>query len=91
MWDNITEIAITHEPIRINPSTPELNPSAQRCLPRHLLEILIFKWLTARLYKLFGVKGLNMTSMCILSSLSVMINACLPQALIWSNEIHYRV
>jgi hypothetical protein len=43
----------------INPFTPELNPSAQRCLPRFLLGILIFKWLTARLlYKSFGVKGL---------------------------------
>jgi hypothetical protein len=43
----------------INPLKPELNPSAQRCLPRFLLGILIFKGLTARrLYKLFGVKGL---------------------------------
>jgi hypothetical protein len=43
----------------INPLTPELNPSAQRCLPRFLLGILIFKGLTARrLYKSFGVKGL---------------------------------
>jgi hypothetical protein len=39
--------------------TPELDPSAKRCLPRFLLGILIFKWLTAgRLYKSFGVKGL---------------------------------
>jgi hypothetical protein len=44
----------------INPSTPELNPYAQRCLPRFLLGILIFKGLTARrLYKSFGVKGLK--------------------------------
>jgi hypothetical protein len=44
----------------INPLTPELNPSAQRCLPSFLLGILIFKGLTARrLYKSFGVKGLN--------------------------------
>jgi hypothetical protein len=43
----------------INPLTPELNPSAQRCLSRFLLGILIFKGLTAgRLYKPFGVKGL---------------------------------
>jgi hypothetical protein len=43
----------------INPLTPELNPSAQRCLPKFLLGILIFKGLTARhLYKSFGVKGL---------------------------------
>jgi hypothetical protein len=32
----------------VNHLTPELNPSAQRCLPRFLLEILIFKGLTAR-------------------------------------------
>jgi hypothetical protein len=39
---------------------PELNPSAQRCLPRLLLLILIFKWLTAlHLYKSFVIKGLN--------------------------------
>jgi hypothetical protein len=43
-----------------NPLTLELNPSAQRCLPRFLLLILIFKGLTAqRVYKSFGVKGLN--------------------------------
>jgi hypothetical protein len=42
-----------------NPLTPELNPSAQRCLPRFFTGILIFKGLTAgRLYKSFGVKGL---------------------------------
>jgi hypothetical protein len=45
---------------RINPLTPELNPSAQLWLPRFLLEILIFKRLTARrLYKSFGVKRLK--------------------------------
>jgi hypothetical protein len=27
----------------INPLTPELNPSAQRCLTRFLLEILFFE------------------------------------------------
>jgi hypothetical protein len=44
----------------INLLTPELNPSARSCLPRFfLLEILIFKGLTARrLYKSLGVKGL---------------------------------
>jgi hypothetical protein len=43
-----------------NPLTPELNPSVQRCLPRFLLGILIFKGLTVRrLYKSFGVKGLK--------------------------------
>jgi hypothetical protein len=42
-----------------NPLIPELNPSAQRCLPDFLLGILIFKGLTARrFYKSFGVKGL---------------------------------
>jgi hypothetical protein len=34
--------------IRVNLLTTELNPSAQRCLPRFLLGILIFKGLTAR-------------------------------------------
>jgi hypothetical protein len=44
----------------INPLTPELNPSSQRCLPRFVLEILIFKGLSARrLYKSFGIKGLS--------------------------------
>jgi hypothetical protein len=39
---------------------PELNLSAQRCLMKFLLGILIFKGLTKRrLYKSFGVKGLN--------------------------------
>jgi hypothetical protein len=46
--------------IMINPSTPELTPFAQRCLPRYLMGILIFKGLTARrLYKSFSVKGLS--------------------------------
>jgi hypothetical protein len=44
---------------RLNPLTLKLNPSAQRCLPRFLLGILIFKGLTTqRLYKSFGVKRL---------------------------------
>jgi hypothetical protein len=44
----------------INPLTPELNPSAQRCLPRFLLGILIFKGLTARrLCKSFSFKRLT--------------------------------
>jgi hypothetical protein len=43
-----------------NPLTPELNPSAHRCLTRFFTGILIFKGLTARrLYKSFGVKWLN--------------------------------
>jgi hypothetical protein len=46
----------------INPSTPELNHSAQRRLPGFLLGILIFKGLTVRrLCKSFGVKGLMTT------------------------------
>jgi hypothetical protein len=46
--------------VAFNPLTPELNPSAQRCLPRYLLGIFIFKGLAAgRLYKSFGVEGLN--------------------------------
>jgi hypothetical protein len=53
----------------LNPLTPELNPSAHRCLTRFftgdfayifLLGILIFKELTARrLFKSFGLKGLK--------------------------------
>jgi hypothetical protein len=47
--------------VSFNPLTPELNPSAQRCLPRFLLGILIFKGLTVqRLYKSFRVKGLTL-------------------------------
>jgi hypothetical protein len=43
----------------INTLTPELNPSAQHCLPRLFTGILIFKGFTARrLYKSFDVKGL---------------------------------
>jgi hypothetical protein len=43
----------------INPLTPELNPSVQRCLSRFFTGDLISKWLTARrLYNWFGVKGL---------------------------------
>jgi hypothetical protein len=52
------------QPVRqelgVNPLTPESNFSAQSCLPRLLLGILIFKWLIARrLYNSFGVKGLT--------------------------------
>jgi hypothetical protein len=44
----------------VNPLKPELNLSAQRCVPRFLLGIFIFEELTAlRLYKSFGVKGLR--------------------------------
>jgi hypothetical protein len=44
----------------VNPLTPELNPSTQRCLPRFFLGILIFKGLIERrIYKSFGVKGLR--------------------------------
>jgi hypothetical protein len=44
----------------VNTLTPELNPSAQRCLPRFFTGDFIFKGLTARrLYKSFGVQGLN--------------------------------
>jgi hypothetical protein len=49
-----------------NPSTPELNPSAQRCLPIFYTGILIFKSLTARrVYESFGVKGLFPSSLLI--------------------------
>jgi hypothetical protein len=37
-FENLFEIASS-----INPLTPELNPSAQRCLPRFLLGILFLK------------------------------------------------
>jgi ABC-type microcin C transport system permease subunit YejB len=47
-----------------NSLMPELNTSAQRCLPRFLMGILIFKVLTARrFYKSFGVKGLKTQTM----------------------------
>jgi hypothetical protein len=40
--------------------TPKLNPSAQHCLPRFLMGILIFERLTARhLYKSLDIKGLT--------------------------------
>jgi hypothetical protein len=44
----------------VNPLTPELNPSAQSCLPRFFTGIVIFEGLTARrLFKSFDVKGLT--------------------------------
>jgi hypothetical protein len=44
----------------IIPLAPELNPSAQRCLPRFFTGTIIFKGLTARsLYKSFVIKGLK--------------------------------
>jgi hypothetical protein len=53
-------LTLTRLPVLHALLTPELNRSAQRCLPRILLVILILKRLTARrLYKLFGVKGLS--------------------------------
>jgi hypothetical protein len=61
---------------RINPLTLELNPSAQRCLPRFFTGILIFKGLTARrLYKSFDVKGLNIRT----SLLNPSAQRCLPR------------
>jgi hypothetical protein len=55
----------------VNSLTPKLNPSTQRCLPRYLLGILNFKGLTARrIYKSFGVKGLNAQNICLLSILT---------------------
>jgi hypothetical protein len=45
---------------QISPLAPELNSSAQSCLPRFFTGILIFKGLAARrLYKSFDVKGLR--------------------------------
>src|SRR5215510_13144932 len=47
-------------PCVFNLLATKLNPSVQRCLPRFLLRILIFKGLTARrLRNSFGIKGLN--------------------------------
>jgi hypothetical protein len=47
---------------RINPLTPDLNPSTQRCLPRYFAGDFIFKGVTARrLYNSFGVKGLRVS------------------------------
>jgi hypothetical protein len=44
---------------------PELNPSPQRCLPRFLMGILLVNGLTVRrLYKSFGVKGLEFSAPC---------------------------
>jgi hypothetical protein len=41
--------------------TPKLNSSAQRCLPRFFIGILIFKGLSARrFYKSFGVKEITL-------------------------------
>jgi hypothetical protein len=43
-----------------NPLTPELNTSAQRCMPILFTGILIFKGITARrFYKSFGLKALR--------------------------------
>jgi hypothetical protein len=43
----------------VNPLTPELNPSAQRCLPRLFTGDFNFYGHTARhIYKSFGLKGL---------------------------------
>jgi hypothetical protein len=53
--ENFTSISFQ----RINPLTPELNPSAQRCLPIFFTGDFNFKEPTSRrLYKSFGVKGL---------------------------------
>jgi hypothetical protein len=58
---------------KVNPLTPELYPTAQRCLPRFFTGILIFKGLIARrLYKSFGVKGL-------MSELNPSTQRCLPR------------
>jgi hypothetical protein len=55
---------------------PELNPSAQRYLPRFFLGCLIFKGLTARrLYKSFTVKGL-------MPKLNPSAQRCLPRFLL---------
>jgi hypothetical protein len=35
-------LCVNHPKTSINPSAPEFNPSAQRCLPRFLLGTLIF-------------------------------------------------
>jgi hypothetical protein len=59
--------------MHINSLTPEINPSAQRCLPRFFTEILIFKTLTARrLYKSFGVNPLT-------PELNPSAQGCLPR------------
>jgi hypothetical protein len=53
----MTEVTSPKFMDNFNPLTPELNHSAQRCLPRFLLGILIYKELAARfLYKSLGVK-----------------------------------
>jgi hypothetical protein len=68
---------VSFSPEHFNTLTPELNPSAQRCLPNYLLGILIVKGLTARLlYKSFGVKGFMdiLQRICLLE-----LSAFLPQ------------
>jgi hypothetical protein len=48
-----------------NPLTPELNPSAQRCLQRFFNGKLNFEKFTARrLHKSFGVKGFEPQIIC---------------------------
>jgi hypothetical protein len=43
----------------VNPLTPELNPSTQRCLRQFLLGISVFEGLTVRrIYRSFGIEGL---------------------------------
>jgi hypothetical protein len=56
----------------INSLIPELNPSAQRCVPRFfVLEILILKGLTARrLYKSLEVKVLTVVEQTDTSNLN---------------------
>jgi hypothetical protein len=69
--------------IFIYPFTPELNPSAQRCLQRHFTGILVYKRLIAqRLYKPFGVKGLMKLS---LAQLVVFHDRVIRETRIWKD------
>jgi hypothetical protein len=61
-WKDMTQLTVAFRTFSytLNPLTPELNLSAQRCLPRYFTGILIFKGLTAlRLHKSSGFTGLK--------------------------------
>jgi hypothetical protein len=66
--------------LAINHLTPELNPSAQRCLARLFTGDFNFKGLTApRFYKSFGVKGLRyLTETMKISRRSRVISSAFP-------------
>jgi hypothetical protein len=66
---------------KVNPLTPELNPTAQRCLPRFFYRDFNFKgFIARRLYKSFGVKGLTPLGVKgLMSELNPSAQRCLPR------------